>query len=82
MIIARSPEERLKMGCSMFDTARALARAGIQHSHPDFTEPQIRGKLLVRFYGRDFTVDELKKIAARMPSVELDPEDLKRLSRP
>jgi hypothetical protein len=47
-IMALTPEERLRMVSSFFDTARALALAGL----PPGTEP--RRALFLRFYGQDF----------------------------
>ena len=42
MIMERSGEERLKMGCSMFDTAKALMRAGILDQNPHASPAKLR----------------------------------------
>jgi hypothetical protein len=47
-IMALTPEQRLCMVSELFDTARALALAGL----PPDTEP--RRALFLRFYGPDF----------------------------
>ncbi|MBM4116398.1 hypothetical protein FJ251_01465 [bacterium] len=47
-IMALTPEERLRMASSLFDTARALVLAGL----PPGEEP--RRALFLRFYGHDF----------------------------
>ena len=37
MLLQRSGEERLKMGCSMYATAQALVRASVLEKDPDAT---------------------------------------------
>ena len=39
MLLQRSGEQRLRMACSMFDTAKALATASIREKQPDISEP-------------------------------------------
>lgn len=46
--MALTPAEHLRMASSLFDTARALALAGL----PPGVEP--RRALFLRFYGQDF----------------------------
>ena len=55
LLMQRSGEERLRMACSMFETARALALA----SFGDISESEKRVQLFLRFYGDD--VDERMK---------------------
>ena len=50
MLFKRSGEERLKMGCSMHATARALVIASI----PEKDEVAVNRALLLRFYGDEF----------------------------
>lgn len=50
MILERSGSERLRMGCAMFDTSRALLRAGLRarsETEPGFEE---RAEILRRTY--------------------------------
>ena len=62
MLMARSGEERLTMGCSMHATAKALVRAAILQNNPDATPKQIRHDLFLRFYGQDFDAATRERI--------------------
>jgi hypothetical protein len=48
MMMARSPQERMRMAASMFETARALALSSLP---PDASEWDKRRHLMRRFYG-------------------------------
>ena len=62
LLMRRSGSERLQMGCAMFDTARALARASLRgHSH---NEHELRVHLFVRTYGGDFDAETVQRISA------------------
>jgi hypothetical protein len=73
LLMERSGVERLKMGFSMFDAARALMRAGFaEEPGTDPSPAQVR--LFERTYGRDFDpvtaariIDHLRR--ARGPRV-------------
>jgi hypothetical protein len=58
MLLKRSGEERLKMGCSMHATARALVKASISEKDPI----AVNRALFLRFYGDEFEPKERKKI--------------------
>jgi len=58
MLLKRSGEERLKMGCSMHATARALVKASIPEKDPI----AVNRALFLRFYGDDFEPKVRKKI--------------------
>lgn len=62
MYAERTPEERLRMVFSMFETAKALLRAGILHEQPDLSEAEIRRELFLRLHGNDFSPEERDKI--------------------
>lgn len=66
MLLARSPEERMKMGCSMGATARALVRAAVLAEDPHASPAAVRRALLRRFYGDEFNAVELERILARL----------------
>ena len=55
MIMERSPQDRLRMGCSMFDTAKQIIISSA------FTK-QNRKDLFLRFYDHDFNEQEKNKI--------------------
>jgi hypothetical protein len=66
LLLARSPEERLKMGCSMGATARALVRASVLDRNPDATPAVLRRAVFLRLYGLEFEAAEREKILARL----------------
>ena len=64
LLMDRPGTERLKMGCAMFDTSRALAKANLEsYLHPD---EDIRVHLFVRTYSRDFDPDTVEQIVERL----------------
>lgn len=62
MLLARSGEERLKMGFSMYATARALVIASILEANPQASPTDIRRALFLRFYGHEFDPATREKI--------------------
>lgn len=62
MLMKRSGEERLKMGCSMHATAQALIRASTLEKDPLASPATLRKALFLRFYGQDFDAARRKKI--------------------
>jgi hypothetical protein len=58
MLMERSGEDRLKMGCSMHATARALVIASIPEKNPD----ALTRALFLRFYGQEFEPKRRKRI--------------------
>jgi hypothetical protein len=68
MIMERSGEERLKMGCSMFDAAKALMQAGILGQNPYASLAEIRRALFMQLYGHEFNAESRAKILAAIES--------------
>jgi hypothetical protein len=66
--MAKSPEERLIMGCSMFDAAKEIARSSIMEENPKISPREIKEKIFLRFYGREFDEDRKKKILDALKS--------------
>jgi hypothetical protein len=62
LLLERSGEERLKMGCSMHATAQALVRASILQADPAASPAALRKALFLRFYGQDFDAATRKRI--------------------
>ena len=54
LLLERSGEERLKMGCSMHAMAQTLVRASVLEQEPQASPASIRRALFLRFYGADF----------------------------
>jgi hypothetical protein len=68
MLMQRSGEERLKMGCAMRETARALVEASIREQDPQATLEAVRKGLFLRFYGHEFNAESREKILAAIES--------------
>jgi hypothetical protein len=66
MLLARSGEERLKMGSSMNATARALVRASVLARDPQASPGAVRRELFLRFYGHEFDAEARERILARL----------------
>jgi len=59
---ARSNEQRLLMGCSMFDTAKQIIQSAIYSQHPGITPEEMRKEIFLRFYGLEFSQAAKEKI--------------------
>lgn len=68
MLMQRSGEERLMMGCAMRETARTLVEASIRKQDSQATPEAVRKGLFLRFYGHEFDVDSQEKILAAIES--------------
>ena len=68
MLMQRSGEERLTMGCAMRETARALVEASILEQDPQATPEAVRKGLFLRFYGHEFDAESRTKILAAIES--------------
>ena len=62
LIMQKSAEERLRMGCSMFDTAKQIVKSSILETNPSVSDKQMRREIFVRFYGQDFTESQQNRI--------------------
>jgi hypothetical protein len=61
LIMNKSGEERLLMGCSMYDAARQIVRSAIYNDRPGITEKEIKKEIFLRFYGREFSMADREK---------------------
>jgi hypothetical protein len=68
MLMQRSGDERLRMGCAMRETARALVEASILEHNPQATPEVVRKGLFLRFYGHEFDADSREKILVAIES--------------
>ena len=62
MLLERSGEERLKLGCSMHAMAQALVRASALQADPSASSSSLKKVLFLRFYGQDFDAATRKRI--------------------
>jgi len=70
MLMERSGEERVKMGCSMHATARALVIASIPEENPD----AVSQALFLRFYGHEFEPKQRQRILRALRKGVQSPE--------
>jgi hypothetical protein len=62
LMMLKSGEQRLLMGCSMYDTAKQIVRSSIYNKHPQISAEQAKKEIFIRFYGQDFSQPVLEKI--------------------
>jgi hypothetical protein len=58
----KSPEERLALGASLYDTAREIARLEISNRNPGMEVPRVRQEIFLRFYGDEFSPERSRAI--------------------
>ena len=66
LIMSKSGEERLLMGCSMYDTARKIVLSAIRNNNPAITNTEIKRQIFLRFYGHEFQPSDKEKILAKL----------------
>ena len=67
MLLERTPEERLRMGCSMFDFACAI----IESSFPrNLTDIEIKQQLFLRLYSNDLEEDVKKNFLEKIKKAQ------------
>ena len=66
MLLVRSGEERLKMGCSMHAFAQQIVRASVLARTPQATQAHLRRAMFLRFYGRDFDQRTTERILSAL----------------
>jgi hypothetical protein len=64
MLMQRTGEERLIMGCAMRETARAFVEAALLEQDPHASVEALRKGLFLRFYGHEFDAETRAKILA------------------
>jgi len=69
LIRKKTPEERLRMGCSMYDFSKSLVTRSILESFPNLTQVEIRREIFLRFYGNDFDSAKSQKILEYLSQV-------------
>jgi SAM-dependent methyltransferase len=63
ILLRIGPAERLAMACRMFDTAKALAQAGVRREQVPIGEsPSVRQRIFLHFYRNDFSPGEFDRI--------------------
>jgi len=68
LAMSRTAEERLIMGCSMFDVSKQIVRDSIIEKNPQISKKELKQEIFKRFYGCDFEEQTLKKICLHLSS--------------
>ncbi len=68
LMMRKSGEQRLLMGCSMYDTAKQIVRSAIYNSRPGITETEMKKEIFLRFYGQEFSQAERDKFFSALAS--------------
>jgi len=68
LLMQRSGAERLKMGCAMFDSARALVKASLT-AH---TTTELKKQLFLRIYGSDFDAETTERIVKALNAAPIN----------
>jgi len=69
LLLQRSGEARLKMGCSMHAAARALVLASVLEREPNASPAARRRALFLRFYGHEFDAATRDRILTALDCV-------------
>lgn len=64
MLLNKSPEERVRMACSLFDFSKELVVSSIKAENPAISGKELRSQIFLRFYGADFNAEKKRKIAS------------------
>ena len=62
LIMSKSGEQRLLMGCSMFDAAKKIVQSAMASQQPEITAQEMRKGTFLRFYGQEFSQTDREKI--------------------
>jgi hypothetical protein len=61
LMMCKSGQQRLLMGCSMYDAARKIVQSAILAQRPAITPEEMKKEIFLRFYGQEFSqADKLK----------------------
>jgi hypothetical protein len=69
MIRAKTPVERYKMGCSMYETSRYLVTRYILENNPNISKVDFQKELFLKFYGNDFSLTERESFFSHIEKV-------------
>jgi len=68
LMMSKSGEQRLLMGCSMFDAAKKIVLSSICNRRPGISDVEIRREIFLRFYGPDFNETDRDKVLSALLS--------------
>jgi hypothetical protein len=68
LMMSKTGQERLLMGCSMCDASKKIVRSSIYNNHPKITEAGMRKEIFLRFYRQEFGRIERENIILALTS--------------
>jgi len=68
LMMSKSGQQRLLMGCSMYDTAKKIVRSAIYNSRPEITDKDMKKEIFLRFYGQEFSRADREKFLSALMS--------------
>lgn len=66
LMMSKSGQERLLMGCSMYDTAKQIVRSAIYNERPEISEKEMNKEIFLRFYDNDFSRADREKFLSAL----------------
>ncbi len=67
-MMSKAGQERLVMGCSIYDTAKEIVRSAIYNSRSGITDAEIKREIFLRFYGQEFSQADREKYLSVLAS--------------
>jgi hypothetical protein len=68
LMMSKTGQERLVMGCSMYDTTKEIVRSAIYSRRPGITDTELKKEIFLRFYGQEFSEADRKKYLSALAS--------------
>jgi len=68
LMMSKTGQQRLRMGCSMYDAAKQIVRSAIYNSRPGITDVDIKREIFLRFYGPEFSQADREKYLSVLAS--------------
>jgi len=66
LMMSKTGQERLLMGCSMYDTAKEIVRSAIYNNRPRITDAELKREIFLRFYGQEFSEADREKLLSAL----------------
>jgi hypothetical protein len=66
LMMSKTGEQRLLIGCSMYDTARQIVRSSIYNERPEISEEEMNKEIFLRFYSKDFSRADREKFLSAL----------------
>jgi hypothetical protein len=66
MLVAKTTQERLVMGCSMFEMSKRLVVSSILQQNPHSSPSFLRREVFLRIYGHEFDSKTVGKIVQHL----------------